>query len=833
MTPSVTEGTQKGASEAKASLQSDLSGDLLLKGLPPGWRARVVGKGTGQIPPNAGVPENDRARRNSRKLIPAKAGTASALPPSAQTPEEQSGTQKGTQILAETSAPPEMSHSRILLPVPSRMGIAAYQSGDRLVIVIDSAEPMDTSALRGDGIFSTLSVDTIADATLVSVRIPDTRRLYLSQQSNGWVLGDEQPPGNDYGDRRVINPRIVPEGLLFPMRRPGRVLAIKDPASGAPLLIGTSAADDGGMLSLRKSKDYDVWPSLEGVVVDDHAPPKVEIKPGPLGDVLSVAGKQFPDPSEAVFASDVDLKWLGLKNLPTQKLEQRYRQAIIDAADSEPAKRFEKRIEAARAAFSLGAFPDARAIMTVALEDDPEEAFKPDVRFFLGAVELMNGNMDGASLLDGAWPEGDKRATQVWRGIYYSALGGRDQDAAHYLATDFERLLNYPEPLRSAILPGVSEEIARYGTAADRAALKSMPTDDAAYKFAGAIADLQDGKKDAAHSEINNLALDKDPVVSEKALEKKISMDVDSGLISPDTAAEMYGSIIPDARLAGREGVPRLLQADVYMAQRKWEKALGAIDLAQRSPSRQVDPSLAPKLYATLAGIAREAMDNITSHGASQNALLQSAAMLRAHIADMAPGIEKGTVLTDYGRMLLNLGLADEATQAFSDAIPMIDSEADRAIAGEGLADAFIQRGMLNDASEALANTGARNLPPEIVSGRNRVAARIALSSGKPEISLYLLNGDNNAVAADMRGRIHESREEWSPAVSDVRKIVEAQIPAEGAMTVDQQLLALRFASDASRAGDVGALKWISDRIGDRQFDSETEKMFRLLVSVN
>ncbi|WP_143225625.1 hypothetical protein [Acetobacter pomorum] len=812
----------------------DLSEDLLLKGLPDGWSAHVVGindtrMGGAQRATESSAASDHSSLSDTQSKDTSTDNTLRSVP--GQGSEDRLDNSDSTNSI--------FSSHRILIPVPANMGLAAYQSGRYFVIVVDNAEPMNTSALRGDGIFAGLSVETIADATIITIPLVDTRQLYLSQQSNGWILGDEPPPGNDYGDRRVINPRLSNDGLLFPLRHPGRVLSIKDPATGRTVLIGTSASDDGGILSLRLSHDYDVWPSLEGIIIDDHAPPTVEMKATPEGDLLSINGKNIPDPSEAVFASDVDLKWLGLKNQPLDQLQENYRAAVISAADSEPADRFAKRLEAAKAAFGVGAFPDARAIMTVALEDDPEEAFRTDVRFLLGAIELMCGNVDGAALLDGPWPDGDKRATQMWKGLYHAAAGGDDEEAAHLLATDFDRLLNYPQSLKDVLLAPVTEHIARYGKPEDRLVLDKVPESSFA-KLARVLSRMRDIPSDAHKddkaitdvlTEFSDLAGDKDPSISEKAVEAGTILRLKSGLLSPEDAALVFSQLLPDGRLSGREVSVRMAQADAYIRAKRWSDALAALDKAQRTLSSRSEPDITPMVYQALSGIAQEANPTNLKSGQAQPSLIKDAAMLRAHLPDIPPGPQKADVLMAYGKMLLNLGLTDEASQAFSNSVPMFQDPVSKAIAGEGLADSFIQRGMFDEASEALANTNSPGLPKDVLEGRGRVAARIAMSSGKPEVALYLLGTDQNDIAADMRARIHEARDEWSPAVSDVILMVKKRVPEAGELNIDQQLLCLRLASDASRAGDVGTLEWISNRVGDRKFARDTERLFRLLVS--
>ncbi|WP_323993143.1 hypothetical protein [Nguyenibacter sp. L1] len=789
------------------SQDDGLSDAALLKGLPPAWTATIL-----DTPPAAAEMQagGKVAGTGSGKEAPQRASARTSL-------SEAQG--------ARQAAP---SADRILIPVPPHMGIAAFHSGDRFIIVVDNAEPMDTSAIRGDGIFSTLTVRTLPDATLIQVRLPDTRRLYLSQQAEGWVLGDKPPPGDDYADRRMINPRPVEDGILYPMRRPGRVLSISDPASRDRLLVGTSTMDDGGILSLREGDGYDVWPTAEGVVVAARSP-DIGMRAEPEGALLSGDGKPIPDRGAAVYASDVDLKWLGLLDLPVSRLAKRYHDALLAAADSDPAHRFARRLDAAKAAFSLGSFVEARGILTVALQDDPEESALPGVGFLLAASELLCGNTQGAAGLGGPWPDGQQRATQVWRGLYLAASGGHEAEAAHLLAEDFARLRAYPGPVRDMVLPMAAEEIGRYGSQGDIVALDDLPPGPA-YRLGAAFGQLRFGQRDRAYAAFRTLADDRDPVVAEKASEQRISLDLADGRITPDGAVAAFGSLLPDARLAGRDAALRLLQADADLRMHRWNEALTAIDAARAGPDAASESAAAPLLFQALAGIADTGTQDIGTQGAGPDSLLHDAAMLKAHRSDLPPGVRKGEILVAYGKMLLALGLSDDAAQAFSDAIPMLESPDVRALAGAGLANADIDRKRPQDAMDALTATDDQGLSDDVKATRRRIAARIALATGNRAKALSVLRGDMDAASLDITARIHEGKGEWAAAAGDVRKLAEATIPQAGPLTPDQQILALRLASDASRAADRPMLDWIANRIGDRPMEGDGARMFRLLT---
>ncbi|MCX8667669.1 hypothetical protein J3T99_08590 [Acetobacteraceae bacterium B3987] len=809
-------------------------GDPLLQGVPSGWGAHVLGVGAAQggavSQKQAPAPSEGHKDQSLHQFLE-EAGREQAN--EAKTHEVESGQPARMVGSAPTASVP--SRNRILIPVPEQMGIAAYQSGDRFIILVDARQPMDVSALHGDGMFARLSVTTLPDMTMISLPVPDTRQLYLSQQSDGWVLGDQPPPGMDYTDRPEITPQLRADGLLFPMRRPGRVFSIKDPVSGTSLIVGTTALDDGGLLSLRKGRDYDVWPSLEGVVIAQHEPPQVVMRATMQGDLLQRADdRPLADMDRAVYASDVDLNWLGLKHLAAPQAQERYRQALVAAADSSPKDRFRKRLEAAQAAFGVGAFPDARAIMDVALEDDPEEAFRPDVRFFLAATDLLTGQMKGAAQLMQEWPEQAIRATKLWQGLYEAVSGGKDAEATRLLARDMPRLLNYPEPLRSSLLPVAAELIARRGTPEEREALNHLPEGNN-FRFIQAVRALRDGDEKKAIGLLEALSVDHDPIIAEKAMEEGVALSLRNGHLSAEKAARQYASLLPDARLSGRDGIVNMLRAGADIRAHQWEPALQALDQARQAPPPHDEARMQALLSAALSGVVKELSepDGEGQKAAPHNeaTLLHKGALLKAHMPDLPASAKKGDMLLAYGRLLGRLGLDEQAENAMSTAIPMITDPQDKAAAGDALAENEIRQGLFDKASATLASTSNASLPPQETARRTRLMASMAVTSGKPEVALYLLGADRDPEAADMRAHIHENREEWSPAITDLRSMVEQRLPQQGALTVPQQLLALRFASDASRAGDAGALEWIRNRVGDRPFEGDAGQMFRLLVS--
>lgn len=784
-------------------IADQISGNDLVRGLPQSWRATLLD--TPALPSSASHVVDRNTTRNSVSGQDT-AGLAAAS------------------RTGEISATSMVSQERVLLPIPAKAGIAAFESGDRFIIIVDNAIPMDTTAIHGDGIFSSLSVSLLPDATMIQMRRPDTRQIFLSQQSDGWVLGLTPPIDVPQRDRRTINPLVVKNGVLYPMRRSGRVLAVSDPASGARLLVGTSLLDDGGIATMRRTPSYDVWPTNEGVVVSARDA-DINLYAVPSGLLLNRDGHRMTDDGQAVYANDVDLRWLALQNRDDVGLRQRFHDAFFAAADSSPATRFDLRIKEAQAAFSMGAFPEARGILSVALMDDPEEIARPEVRFLAAATALMNGDLDDASALDGPWPEGQQRAVQLWRALYLAQTDESNDHSVHRLVLDLDRLKSYPTDLRDTLLPIATEAIARGATASDLPVLNKLPQ-ASPFQLARALANTRLGKTDAARRIFDRLKTDRDPVIAEKAVESEITLDHMQGRLTPQQTIHSLDSIILDARLAGRETAVRLAQAEAFLQIGDWQNAVLMIDqgVPPGHPSRHMSQRSAI-LIKSLKGLAE-----LPTSGLDHQQALRNAALLKAHIPQLPAGFEQANLQVAYGKLLLSIGLTDDGTRAIETAIPALDGPNTKAAAGLALAQAAIQRKDAAGGLQALSTTDDDALSPEIRAQRDVAKAEIALLNGNTSQSLDILKNAQTTSARLITIRTFENQGDWASATREFRVIAQDDLPVKGELSDAQRDLALRFASDASRAGDTSALRWLSNRVGNRMLSDSRSRLFSVLT---
>ncbi|WP_155996828.1 tetratricopeptide repeat protein [Asaia bogorensis] len=787
--------------DQKEHLPDRISGSDLVQGLPPSWRATLLNA-------PAASPTEKTDSRPKPAPAPLPAVTAATAPSGADLP----------------VATPQASQDRVLLPIPPKTGIAAFESGDRFIVIVDNAIPMDTSAIHGDGVFSSLSVDVLPDATIIQLRRSDSRPLFLSQQSDGWVLGLKPPLDIPQQDRRTINPHVVATGVLYPMRRSGRVLSVSDPASGARLLIGTSLLDDGGVTSMRRTPGYDVWPTNEGVVVSARDA-EITLSAVPSGLLLNRDGHSMVDDGQAVYANDIDLEWLALKDLGDTALRQRFHDAFLAAADSSPSKRFEARVKEAQAAFSMGAFTEARGILAVGLRDDPEEIGRPEIRFLTEATALMSGDLEDASGLDGPWPEKQQRAAQLWRALYLAQADQIDARGTHRLVLDLDRIRSYPTNVRDILLPLAAETIARNATPTDLPALNKLPQ-SSGFQLSRALANVRLGRTDAARRSLEHLKTDRDPVIAEKAAESEIVLDHMQGKLSAQQMIRALDAIILDARLAGREMAVRLTQAEAFLQLGDWQNAALMIDQGV-PPGR---PSALMSKRNTILLKALKGLAEIPATGLDNQQALRNAALLKAHIAGLSNGPEQASLQAAYGKLLLSIGLIDDGSKALETAVPALESPEDKASAGLALAKLAIQQRDAARALQTLDMTESDTVSPELRAQRNVARAEIALLDGNTAKGLNILKDAQGQYARLVSAATFENQGDWASATRELKIVAQENLPAKGTLSDMAQDLALRLASDAARAGDDTTLKWLAGRIDGRAMSPSRASIFSLLT---
>ena len=798
--------TRKTTQVSPASVEKNAPVTITQGGLPAGWQSDRIGIQTDESPAD-GTKNSTVLKKDTPAVGQSHKGASQTVPTGA-----------GIQV------PPSKPANKIFLPLGDDVGVAAFWSGDNFIIVADRATEMDTSALMGTGAFSQATVQTMGNTTLIVFHIDHYVPLSMSKQTGGWILairaeGDPAPSAG-------LEPQFKDGGVLYPLSRPGRVLEIADPASGARLLVVPSPVEQPGPVLGRHKLGYEIWPSVQGLVFAIESD-QIEVRKGDGGafvDVVGVDAIPVASAANSAVADDrVDWSWLGLRPLAPAMLREDYRRRWTQAALLPPEQRGPARLAAARAAFAMGDPREANAILGTAVEDSPELAIQPNVMFLQATSQLLAGNTDAASALDNPIMGAD---SVFWRGLYLARSGGDSAKAAAFMAQVFTNLKNYPEPLRRQLLPEVTTFIARYGSAEDRDILQPLPAEKR-YDLARAFLALRQGEPEKALQQFSHLASDRDPVVASTAAVEMLRQKLALGKIRPAEAATGYERQLLLARLAGSEKEVRSTYIDALMQAGEWPKALMAADeQIARFPEERL--ALVPQVEKILVHLAT---DGVPSNGGQPANLVDSVAMIQSHIDQIPDGPDKGRVLAGLGGRLQALGLPAKAATAFERALPLAPDDASRAAWGAELAQADIAAQRLGQARRALEATKDPGADVSLASRRRVIEASLLANEGNRDQALHMLEQDEGNESLDLRGTILEEQRKWPEAVLVVGRLATKLLPETGTLSVPQQELSIRLATDAARANDWGTLDRLREWVGGRQMTPERQHIFSLLVT--
>lgn len=791
----------KAAAPAAPTLSSPTVSQSSSGELPEGWKQETLGlsksSGMGEAPTASGAGKSGQKRGQVGNPV------EEPTPPSSQ--------------------PTEVT--QIFLPVGDNAAIAAFWTQNDFIVVSDHATPMDASALANTRPFSLVNVQTAGETTLITFHFDGHIPLSLRKLPGGWVLSVSATED----DRQNVGFEPVSRdgGVLYQMPKPGRVIHVTDPSSGADLLVATAAVPVRGPHLARHHVGYEIWPSLQGIVFAVESD-QIEVRKSNDGVFLDAVGQDaIPlnvSAAERGLDDSVDWSWLGLRSLSPAMLRENYRRAWTQAALTEPQERGKVRLSAAQAAFALGDAYNARAILATAIEDDPQIITLPDVAFLLAASELLAGNPRGATALDR--PDVGVE-DNLWRGLYLARTDrqGRTK-AASLLAQGFSRLSDYPVPLRDRLRPEVATFIARYGAEADRKELAHLPaTPD--YDVARAFLHLKTGDREGVLASFEALARNRDPVIAETGREEAIALRRDLKQDTPRATAESYERLILAARLVGRESDVRKATVAAWMQAGQWEKALTEADEEMRLfPDERIN--MAPQIQDILVNLSEMPSSDARAH---TTRAIDVAALIESHVDQLPDSPEKGRILAGLGERMQVLGLPGKAAEAWEQALPLAVDATQRATWGAQLAQADIDAAKLGQARRVLDETEDGASGTDLAARRRVIAATLLMREGNNDQALQMLQQDETDDALDLRGHILEGENRWRDAVAVVGRLAMKNIPKDGELKDDQQALALRLATDAARAADWETLERLRDWIGDRPLTPERQRIFDLFVA--
>jgi hypothetical protein len=743
-------------------------------------------------------------------------------------------------------SPPAASPPAASLPAPaminftSQPGAAAFRRGNDAILVFDTAEIPDISALQSTPAFANTTLVSLQDAQIVTLPLPAPESLNLSPTPDGW---------------QVTTVATSPLGLApmpsqksqieFPMPAANKTVTISDPLTGGDLLVGTVTQANAAANFAESGPGFSVLPSWLGVAVLPQAD-SLGLNITPSGFELSSTapgGLQLgtlPAPSADTATAEAAPygPGLDLPNGDTAGLRGRMLSDLHTAATAAPLGRLTPQIALASDMIALGLGPEAKGVLRTAVLENPAAQDNGRIASLLAVAGVLSRKYNSVDFTAPGIVAGSELA--FWKAVGQMQQGYTAQ-AAPALAANLATFEAYPAALRNSIGAELAEALVDANQLQAAQNLVDADPANPTYDLARAKLLERQGDKAAALAAYLRLALNRDMRVSAIAHDRATELQLEAGRLSPAQAADRLDAALFDWRGAEHERHMRLRIAQLRALAGQWPQAFTMLQTARaRFPAdkSEIDAARAAMFLKMLASNQFAAMPPI-----------QAVAILQQN-QDLIPASGSANVINLLAQRLDELDLPGAAAPMLSHLIQTIPPGSARATLGARLAQVDFDAGSPVATLADLAQTQADNLPPALAAQRailqakaqaaagNAVAAVSNLASPSQAASATPAGGspdagtpDADPVALQTQAQIAEQSGQWPQAEQALNALVNQFVPAAGPITGDPENLLLRLATAASHNGDTATLSALASQYASRVGNDASGKMFQALTT--
>lgn len=709
--------------------------------------------------------------------------------------------------------------SDFVMPADSQLGIAAFRRGNIALIVLDQPHTIDLTRWRDDRVFGGSTVQTLPTATVIRIPLDPSMTLVPSRTADGWRIA----PIAHEPDLQPILTKVTDDRLVLQAGSPGMVVTVIDPDTGATLLVGTQRRDGQGVPTQRRSPEFILVPTWQGVVLEPNAD-TVALRPTPQGFV--VAGTRALSPQsdtgdQLAHAAGLTRRFDFPNQANAALLERLQRQMTADAS-APPRARGPHRDALARTMIALGLGVEAGSLLRLAATDDPQLADSPDNAVLASIAALLAGRSEEATGLASADPAGADDIA-FWRAVRLAQLDEGTAQAASMFAATLPLLLGYPAEMRDRLLPLVAETLIGGGETASAATLLASRKDDATLDLARAMLLEAHGDSTAAIAAYDRLASSRDQSVHARAATRAVDLRLTSGQIDAKQATDRLEALLYAWRGDRHERALRDRLAALKVRTGVWRSALNTT-----RESETLFPEAKAAIHANL-----EAMfaDLLRDEAISTLAPLELVAAVEEN-ADLLPSGPNGEALqARLADRLVTLDLPKRAGPVLEKLIQAATSDVARAGFGARLAALRLRESDPAGALTALDASVASGLPSELSERRTLLAATANARRGDGERALSALSALDSAAADEARATILERANDWPAAEKALTDYAAKAVPREGNLDEAQQGILLRLAAAAARAGDDATLATLRRQESPRMAAGPVADMFRLLTA--
>lgn len=418
-----------------------------------GSRSAVAEKAAPPVPPPVPaipVRKSEPKQADAGPASPSAASPRIAVAPAPPAPTETAPPVEGP---AEASVAPPASKPdpSAAVPTDGKVNVTLKRQGDNLTLVFPFADATPAAVFRrGDAIW--LVFDTAADLSLAAIEAEvghSIKGVQLTRRRGTAVvrikperpqLVSVAPVGNEWAitlGNEVVEPtrplaltRNIIGGarasITVPFDDPRELHRLNDPDAGDTLLVVTAFGPARGMLKAQDFVEFSLPSTSQGLVVlplaDDVnaelSADKVLIsRPGGL--TLSAAARS--DSGATYRRKVLDTQSWGFDR--QAGFDRRKAELMMAAADAPPSKRLAARADLARFYLARQMGAEAKAVLDVALADNPATADDPTPLVLHAVANIMIGRGE-AALKDLANPfVGNQSDAPLWRALAYARIG--------------------------------------------------------------------------------------------------------------------------------------------------------------------------------------------------------------------------------------------------------------------------------------------------------------------------------------------------------------------------------------------------------------------------
>ena len=727
-------------------------------------------------------------------------------------------------VVTKVPPPAGLTGSAIQFPFSEPIGAAMFNRGGETIVVFDERRPVDLAALRDDPIFGAATAAIFPTATVIRVPTPREQRAVMSRGAGGWRLSmvrASPKPGP-----LVLVPAANNDTVSFASDAAGQVVTMTDPQTGGTLLVGTQRQPGQAVLTERRTAEYILPVTGQGLVIDPLAQ-SIGLRIVKTGFVLT-GGAAGLAVSPATAMTGAALAAAGLTRrfeFPGQKTDaliSRAKRQAMDAAAAAPLARGPKRRALAETMLGLGLGTEARTLLRIAAMDDPQEAASPVTAGLAAIGSLLSGRpSEAADLADPRLDGTDEVA--LWRAIQTAMNEEGAPAAAAALAPVVAMLFTYPEAIQRRVLPLALETMILGGEAAAAAPLLAQRPNDPQLRYANALLKQAKGENEAALKLFDEVTNHRSPLDHARAAVRAIELRMAMGQLDAKAAADALEKRLYAWRGDGRDLALRLRIADLRGKAEEWHAAYSMLQGA-KTDFPAAAPDIDQRLKAAIAGLPRDVSVNALPPAGLVKLLEENAGLL-------ADGPDGEPMRARLAEQLMALDLPKRADTVLTKLMRAASPGPARAGFGATLAALRLREGDPNGAVVALSESSSADMPEPVRERRAVITAQVDAKRGDVRGAIETLAGAKDAEADSARAAILEQAKDWPAARDALKALADRTIPPEGKLVEAQQRLLLRLATAAAHAGDDAALTSLRETMQPRFGAGASADMFRLLTA--